>query len=119
MKTTASKPPLPILIVPSETPPATVKKLEVGGYLVIATDEFNKVKLVAPTNFVGKNNLLMSALHGLTKGNDTTSMNIFTREIHRRLLEQEVATKTVGCAACDRGDYQLGHAEGCAKKGDQ
>lgn len=31
-------------------------------------------------------------------------------EVHKRLKQQ-----AAGCAACDRGDYQLGHADHCPK----
>lgn len=89
MRTITPKAPLPILIVPRETPAATVRELKAGGYLVIITDEPDKVKLVLPSSIRGNNHMLMSALHGLTKGSDSQSMNLFTRELHRRLLEQD------------------------------
>jgi hypothetical protein len=47
-----------------------------------------------------------------------TSMEQFQSDVERTGIKLIRETKRVGCAACDRGDFQLGHADDCPKNND-
>lgn len=86
-------PPAPILALPLNTESATVTQAREAGYVVILTDDADKVKLIMPATDIIGGDLLMSALCGMSGNTSSTERSSFALELWRRLKAREDASK--------------------------
>lgn len=86
-------PPAPILALPLNTEPATVTQAREAGYVVILTDDADKVKLIMPATDAVGGDMLMSALWALCQLSDQSGRAYFTMALQRRLQAREDAAK--------------------------
>lgn len=87
------KVPKPIVVLPTKTLPATVKRLEADRWSVVLCDRPDKVKLLLPTHEIKGSDLLMAAMHGIVNPGFAQPMTDFVRELYRRLKQAEESAK--------------------------
>ena len=81
----------PILIVPSGVLSADEKKkVEESGYVLLVTDEPDKIKLITPVENTNDRAIMMSALHGLNGSLvGGVAKDNFINNLYNRLKAQE------------------------------
>lgn len=81
----------PLLILPTNTPPETVKDIRAAGYVPVLTDEPDKVKIIMSHSEVSGGDMLMAAMHGLVTGGYTPPKENFVKELYARMQKREGA----------------------------
>lgn len=82
--------PKPVIAVPTDTAISQIKELRDGGYIVIVTSNPDKVRAVTTTAGELRDDILMSALHGIcSSGVSKNERSSAMMELHRRLLARE------------------------------
>jgi hypothetical protein len=95
------KTPTPIIVVPVATSAGTLSDLRKAGYVPLLCDEPEKVLIVMAGGRISGDDLLMSALHAMTKATNTSNgesvRSEMVMELHRRMkvLELEKAAQSL------------------------
>lgn len=82
----------PILIVPIATSSTLKKQADKAGYLVISSDEPDKIRLMIPEPSIASGDMLMSAVGAILAGYDSVSVT-FVKELFRRMGAREKGVK--------------------------
>ncbi len=79
----------PILILPRNVSGPSIIEARNAGYLVIVSDEPDKIKLVTGHSEVSGGDLLMAAMAGV-RDNSLNAKSVFVNELYDRLRAREV-----------------------------
>ena len=78
-----------IVIVPTSASKKEIAELRAANYIPICCDDPSKVSLMMPVKSIYADDLLMSALHGMSAPHSTQERAKMVEEFHRRLLAKE------------------------------
>jgi len=81
----------PLVILPTTTPPETVKDVRAAGYVPVLTDDPEGVRLVIGHSEISGSDMLMAAMHGLVTGGYTPPKEHFVKELYARMQRREGA----------------------------
>lgn len=88
------KNPTPIIVVPVATSAGTLSDLRKAGYVPLLCDEPGKVALITGGGRICGDDLLMSAMHAITKASNVSSgesvRSEMVMELHRRMKVLEL-----------------------------
>jgi len=82
----------PLVALPTDTDPETIRAIKAAGYIPVITDAPEKVRIIVADQACESGDMLMAALHGLTcsKFNDEPR-SAFVFELQRRLKSRDPA----------------------------
>ena len=88
-KTKAAAAIAPIIVLPTLSDPKLLAELRAAGYVPVCCDDPSKVAVIMPHSKMFADDLLMSALYGMSDSMSSTERSRTILELHRRLLSNE------------------------------
>lgn len=81
----------PVIVVPLSTSEASFAELRAAGYVPVACDTPDAVRVIMPGSQIESGDMLMSALHGVVNCGYITAAEKFTDELFRRMTAREAS----------------------------
>jgi len=78
-----------IVVLPTSASKKEIAELRAANYIPICCDDPSKVSVLMPVKSIYADDLLMSALHGMSQPHSTNERARMVEEFHRRLLAKE------------------------------